>query len=144
MTKDDRLIYLVFKAQQVLRTYLKKALEAQGIKVTPAQAGVLFLLKQKDGQSMSDLSRILAIDNSTLTGLIDRMRRSGFVRRQANPADRRVQKIFITNSGIREIDKAKPVIQRVNQEIKTGFSEADVEALKKVLGGFFEKFGNGQ
>ena len=143
MSTDDRLINLVFTAQQKLRTYLNNALTAEGIRVTPAQAGILFLLKQKDGQSMSELSQALSIDNSTIMGLVDRLEKTGFVSRNASPSDRRISQIHITSEGVEEINRAKIVINRVNQEIKEGFSGTEIENFKRILNSFFDKFGNG-
>lgn len=140
MNKDDRLIYLVFLAQQLLRNYLTSTLQAEGIRITPSQTGILFLLKQQDGRTMTELSQSLGADNSSMTGLIDRLEKSGFVTRQANPNDRRALRIQITPEGIGEIDKAKKVIRRVNEEIKAGHSEEEVAAFRKVLGSFFTKF----
>ncbi|MCX5834406.1 MAG: MarR family transcriptional regulator [Deltaproteobacteria bacterium] len=140
MKKDDRLIYLIFTAQQKLRTYMKNVLVKENVKVTTAQAGILFLLKQKNGQSMSALSQVLSVDNSTLTGLIDRLERSGFVRRNSNPGDRRALNIDITDAGVKELEKAKAVIRRINEEIKAGFSEQEMESFKKVLQHFTLKF----
>ena len=76
MSRDDRLIYLVFTAQQKLRTHLKNAMADAGVSITPAQSGILFLLKKKNGQTMSELSSVLSLDNSTLTGLVDRLERA--------------------------------------------------------------------
>jgi DNA-binding MarR family transcriptional regulator len=140
MAGDDRLIFLVFTAQQKLRGYLKSAFLTEGIKVTPVQTGILFLLKQQNGRTMTDLSQILAADNSTMTGLVDRLEKAGFVVREPSPDDRRALLIYITPEGVAEIDRAKVVIKRVNEEIKTGFSEEEVAAFKKVLKSFFEKF----
>jgi len=141
MNRNDRLIYLLFTAQQKLRTYMKNVLMKENVQVTVAQAGILFLLKQKSGQSMSDVSKLLSIDNSTLTGLVDRLERAGFVRRNSNPGDRRALNIDITDSGIRELEKAKTVIWRINEEIKAGFSEQEMESFKRVLQHFTLKFG---
>ncbi len=140
MIKDDRLIYLVFMAQQKLRNHLNTTLRAEGIKITPSQAGILFLLRQEDGRTMTELSQILGADNSSMTGLIDRLEKSGFVQRRASPEDRRALRIHITPEGIEEIGRARAVIKRVNEEIKAGHSEEEVDAFKRVLGGFFKKF----
>jgi len=140
MKKDDRLIYLIFTAQQKLRTYMKNVMMKENVRVTTAQAGILFLLKQRSGQSMSEMSHYLSIDNSTLTGLVDRLERAGFVRRNSNPDDRRALNIDITDAGIRELERAKAVIRRINEEIKVGFSEQEMESFKKVLQHFTLKF----
>jgi DNA-binding MarR family transcriptional regulator len=143
MPTDDRLIYLVFTAQQKLKTYLNNTLSSEGVTVTPAQAAILFLLREKDGQSMSELSQVLSMDNSTVTGLVDRLQRSGLVTRRANPDDRRISLIRITPQGVEEIKKAKPVITRVNERIKAGLSEREINTFKGILNSFFEKFHNG-
>lgn len=140
-TKDDRLIYLVFTAQQKLRTYLKNAMSEAGVTITPAQSAILFLLKKKNGQTMSGLSSVLSLDNSTLTGLVDRLERAGFVQRNAGTADRRASHVFITDSGGEEIERARIVIRRVNDRIREDFTDGEMEAFKKVLRSFFERFG---
>jgi DNA-binding MarR family transcriptional regulator len=143
MPPDDRLIYLLFTAQQKLRTYLKKKMTKENVRVTAAQAGILFLLKQKNGRTMGELSQILSIDNSTITGLVDRLEKTGLVRRDASPHDRRASHVFINSQGLDEVDKAKRVIRAVNQEIKNGFSAADLESFNRILRSFFHKFDSG-
>jgi DNA-binding MarR family transcriptional regulator len=141
MPKDDRLIFLVFTAQLKLKTYLKNVLSEAGVTITPAQSGILFLLKKKNGQTMSELTQVLSIDNSTLTGLVDRLERSGFVKRNAGTTDRRASHVFITDRGDEEIDRAQAVIRRVNEQIKADFTEREVRAFKKILQSFFVRFG---
>ncbi len=141
MKTDDRLIYLLFMAQQKLRTYINNALHEGDIKTTLSQTGILFLLRQEDGQSMTQLSNALDIDNSTLTGLIDRMERSGYVGRSPSDSDRRAFHISITPQGVEESNRARPLIRKINQEIKSGFSLEEIETFKRVLGGLLEKFG---
>jgi DNA-binding MarR family transcriptional regulator len=140
MKKDDRLIYLILTAQQTLRNHLNSALVAGGVKATIAQNAILFLLKQKDGRTMTELSRILSIDNSTLTGLTDRLEKAGFVRRSANPGDRRSSHICITEEGIAQAEAAKIIIHRVNDKIKEGFTAGEVDSFKAVLNAFSSKF----
>ena len=141
MPKDDRLIFLVFTAQLKLKTYLKNALSESGVTITPAQSAILFLLKKKNGQTMSELTQVLSIDNSTLTGLVDRLERVGYVKRNAGAKDRRASHVFITDRGSEEIDLAQGVIRRVNDQIKADFTEREVEVFKKILKSFFVRFG---
>ncbi len=141
MPKDDRLIFLVFTAQLKLKTYLKNVLSEAGVSITPAQSGILFLLKKKDGRTMSELSQELTLDNSTLTGLVDRLERLDLVKRNAGTADRRASHVFITDRGREEIDRASTVIRRVNEQIKADFKEGEVEAFKNILKSFFVRFG---
>ena len=136
---DDRLIYLISKAQHSLKRYLKKAFAAQGLDLTPVQAGILFLLRTEP-QTMTQLSRILDIDNSAITGLVDRLQNAGLANRQPNPSDRRAWLIAITDKGRVEIERALVIVRRVNDEIKQGFTENEMAIFKKILNSFFEKF----
>jgi DNA-binding MarR family transcriptional regulator len=137
---DERLIYLVFTAQNRLRTHIRNELMAAGVEITLVQAGILFLLKQTNGQPMSQLSRLLFLDNSTLTGLVDRLERSGFVLRKVNPKDRRSSLIHMTSQGNKEVNKAETVIHRVNEEIQADFSKEEIESFKRILNSFVTKF----
>lgn len=140
MKTDDRLIYQLFMARQKLRTYITSALVAQGIRVTLGQAGVLFILQRDDGRTMTELSKALAVKNATLTGLIDRLERSALIMRKASKSDRRSIRIYITPAGSEECERAKPVISRINEQIKSGFSQKELEVFKRVLNSFYRKF----
>ena len=89
MVADDRLIFLLFRAQNKLKNYLRSQLEDAGVRITVVQAGILFLLKQKDGRTMTELSQALSTDNSAITGLADRLEKLGLIVRTMAPNDRR-------------------------------------------------------
>ena len=89
---------------------------------------------------MSELSKKLGIDNSTITGLVDRLEREKYVIRESNPEDRRKHLIKITDKGIAEANKAAKVINRINKTIEDGFSRKEIEAFKTVMHGVIGKF----
>ena len=140
MSRDDRLIYLLSIAQQAVKNHTNRALAAAGVRITVAQSGILLLLKHQDRERISELGRILAIENSAMTGLLDRLERSGFVKRVADPADRRIVLICLTPAGMEEAEKAKSIIRRINDEIKAGFLDREIEGFKSVLEGILDKF----
>ena len=140
MAEDDRLIYLISMAHLALRTRIHGLLAAEGVRLTVPQATVLFLLKEKDGRMMSELGQVLGVDNSAMTGLIDRLEKADFVRREAKREDRRALLIRITQAGLDEAARAADVIRGVNDKIKAGFQAAQIEAFKEVLGGILEEF----
>ncbi|MCU0555544.1 MAG: MarR family transcriptional regulator, partial [Syntrophales bacterium] len=76
MAEDDRLIYLISMAHLALRTRIHGLLAAEGVRLTVPQATVLFLLREKDGRMMSELGQVLGVDNSAMTGLIDRLEKA--------------------------------------------------------------------
>jgi MarR family transcriptional regulator, organic hydroperoxide resistance regulator len=134
METDDRIIYIITETQRSVMAHLKDRLISQGLTITPVQAGILFLLTQQDSRTMTDLSRLLFTDNSSMTRLVDRLEKAGLVKRLADPKDRRALFITITEEGRKQAVLAKKTVKRVNQEIKTRLSPEELEVFKKVLG----------
>ncbi len=137
---DDRLIFLILTAQHLLKKRLQEEFRREEVLITPSHTGILFTLEEKGPQSMNSLSEFLFVKNSTVTGLIDRLEKNRLVRRNPVGGDRRSWHISITGKGLEELDKARKIIHRINDEIKEGHPESDLKGMKNVLGAFFSKF----
>jgi len=140
MAIEDRLIFLISKVCQKLIINLQKAFSEGGVEVTPIQVMLLFFLQKNDGSSLTQISQGLMLENPTITGLIDRLEKSGYVKRSDHPNDRRVYLVNITEKGNRVAKKALPIIKKLNEQIKEGYSKEEIENFKKVLFGTFNKF----
>ena len=138
--QDDRLIYMLAMAHLAVRTHIGSEFLKEEIKVTLPQATVLFLLQEKNGPMLSEIGQLIGVDNSAVTGLADRLEKAGYVTREPNPGDRRAWHLHITPQGRDEAQKASGVVVRVNAEARAGFSAQDIDAFKRVLKGFSEKF----
>ena len=134
MEADDRIIYSLTEAQRILMAHLKDRLSAEGLSITVVQAGMLFLLGQRDGRTMTELSRLLFTENSSMTRLVDRMEKAGLVQRRTDPQDRRTLTISITEAGRKQAAAAKKIVRGVNEDIKARLSPEELEVLKRVLG----------
>jgi DNA-binding MarR family transcriptional regulator len=140
MAVEDRLIFLISKVCQKLIINLQKAFSASGIEVTPIQVMLLFFLQKNDGLNLTQISQGLMLENPTVTGLIDRLEKSGYVKRSDHPNDRRVYLVYLTEEGNRVANKALPIVRRLNEQIKEGYTKEEIESFKKVLVGAFNKF----
>ncbi len=69
--------------------------------LTGPQLTVVKLLESLGDMSLSDLSERIHAQNSTVTGIIDRMGREGLVTRARSTRDRRVVHIRLTDKGKR-------------------------------------------
>jgi DNA-binding MarR family transcriptional regulator len=68
--------------------------------LTSAQYNVLnILIHHPDGLSQRELGDRLVVDRSNVTGLLDRLEKSGRVRRKDDPEDRRVYRVSLTPAG---------------------------------------------
>ena len=140
MALEDRLIFLISKVCQKLVINLQKAFSKSGIAVTPIQVMLLFFLQKKDGSSLTQISQGLMLENPTVTGLIDRLEKLGYVKRSDHPNDRRVYMVYLTEKGSKVAKKALPIVKRLNEQIKEGYSKEEIDNFKKVLFGAFNKF----
>jgi DNA-binding MarR family transcriptional regulator len=140
MTIEDRFIFLISKVCQKLIINLQKAFSEGGVEVTPIQVMLLFFLQKNDGSSLTQISQGLMLENPTITGLIDRLEKLGYVKRSDHPNDRRVYLVYLTEKGNNVAKKALPIVKKLNKQIKEGYSKGEIEAFKKVLIGAFNKF----
>jgi DNA-binding MarR family transcriptional regulator len=140
MAVEDRLIFLISKVCQKLIINLQESFSENSLEVTPIQVMLLFFLQKNDGSSLTQISQGLMLENPTITGLIDRLEKSGYVKRSDHPNDRRVYLVNITEKGNRVANKALPIVKRLNEQIKEGYLKGEIESFKKVLIGAFNKF----
>lgn len=140
MSNNDRMLYLISRAVTRLKYYSIEKFNNSGINITPSQMGILFALTKKNGLKMSELSSLLKVDNSTLTRLADKLEKQGFVERKQSILDRRALTLNITRSGLSESAKAVLIAHEINNEIKSGFTDEEIEIFSRVLYSFIEKF----
>jgi len=89
----ETIIYLYTESRR-----LTKGLASQ-FGLTGPQLTVIKLLETFDDLSLSSLSERIRAQNSTVTGIIDRMEREGLVRRERSTSDRRVVHIRLSDKG---------------------------------------------
>ena len=140
MDKDDRLIFLLGKARHRLITSLDKSLLNKA-GVTTAQSGALFYLMKNDGCLLSQLSRGLMLDNSAITGMVDRLEKKDFIQRRSCANDRRAAKIYLTDAGREAATRALPVVKKYNKAIKEGFSSEEIDGFRRILQSVVDRFG---
>jgi DNA-binding MarR family transcriptional regulator len=91
----ETLLYLYTESRRLARE------QSSRYGVTATQLNVLKLLAEIGGLSLSSLSRRIQAQNSTVSGIVDRMERDGLVLRERSLEDRRVWVIRLTEKGQR-------------------------------------------
>ncbi|HEY8041740.1 MAG TPA: MarR family transcriptional regulator [Polyangiaceae bacterium] len=91
----EAILYLYTESRRVTKEL------ARSVDLTGPQLTVLKMLEGLGDLSLSELSERIRAQNSTVTGIIDRMEREGLVLRARSTEDRRVVKIKLTDKGSR-------------------------------------------
>lgn len=106
---------------------------AESLGLTWARLWVLIEVRRTPGLTMGMLAKHLGLSRSTATSLVDELVRQGLLRRESDPADRRVLRVFPLPSGI---DLLEQVLERRRAIMGEAFGElssGDIEAALRVL-----------
>ena len=126
--------FLVTRIKQVSGRLLERMLAAKGVDAFNGPQGrILFVLWQKDGVSMSELSRQTGLATTSLTSMIDRMEETGLVCRERTTTDRRKVLIYLTDEARGLERDYNEVSDEMNAVFYEGFSEAEAEQLDAYL-----------
>ena len=105
--------------------------------LTGAQYNVLNVLAaREEAISQRELSDVLVVDRSNVTGLLDRMEKAGWVKREDDPADRRVYRISLTVAGRKLWAKVRPKYEAGVAAVTRGLGvwqmKAGIELLQRL------------
>jgi DNA-binding MarR family transcriptional regulator len=128
---ENSLGFLLAKSYQKGYALFKAPLEK--FSLTPKQFSLLAFLWKQDGLSQVELSDKCQIDRTTLGGLIDRLQKQGYVRREPNPEDRRAFQIYLTEKGQALEEELLAIARKVTDSFTAGLSSAETETLRQLL-----------
>jgi len=94
---------LFFQTSKLHRDLSHASLAALGLH--RGQPMLLFALLDQDGQTHSQLAEALMVTPATISRMVQRMERAGFVTRRPDAADERLSRVYLTPAG-RNIDAA--------------------------------------
>lgn len=94
---DNALCFAIYSASHAITRAYKPLLDPFGL--TYPQYLVLLILWERDGQTVGSIGQRLFLESSTLTPLLKRMEKAGYVRRQRAAEDERQVCVFLTESG---------------------------------------------
>jgi MarR family transcriptional regulator for hemolysin len=122
---------LIRRLSRRLRYRLDARLERYGL--TSVQWGVLAALGQVDGQSQAQLQHRLAIEGATLTPIVQRLERDGWIDRAGDPVDRRRQRVWLAAKSREIMAEIATEVEQYRQESLRGFSDAEIATLSALL-----------
>jgi len=127
----DNIVFLLAKAHQRAQGVLKGYLQTFGL--TPMQCLFMESLWEEDGLSVGEIGRLIALDTATLAGILDRMVTAGWVRRETDPDDGRVARVYLTEKAQAAVADLAAVIERANSELLGSFSLEEMLLFKRFL-----------
>jgi DNA-binding MarR family transcriptional regulator len=115
------------------RKFADSALRASDLTFT--QFGTLFAVYQRIGSTMSqrELAVSLETDTTTIMVVCDALEKKGFIKRAADPDDRRVNRIEISEPGKRAIEAGLPKILEAFSPAESAITAQEAEAILPIM-----------
>jgi DNA-binding MarR family transcriptional regulator len=126
--------YYLSRARNVLAERMDQAVEPLGL--TSSQIAVILLLSCGRAHTPYELARAMSYDSGSMTRMLDRLEKKGFIVRTRSDADRRMVELQLTPQGT-DAAKVLPGIGAtvLNEQLR-GFSDADLATLIDLLARF--------
>ncbi len=112
---------------RMLRTYSDQ--RAREVHMTRAQWAVLAKLRRAQGVKQCELANSLDLAPITLARLVDKLTASGLVERRDDAADRRANRLFLTEEAAPTLQKLDSLGEAVMARALAGLDEAAIAEL---------------
>jgi DNA-binding MarR family transcriptional regulator len=97
------------------------------------QPRLLGALYQDEGPTHGELAEHLRVTPATITKMIQRMEKAGFVERRADPADQRVSRVYLTGAGHAVRAAMDEALETLEEESLAGLTEVERGQLYQFL-----------
>ena len=125
--------FLMAKIRQVAGRIFERMLKNYDIEINSAQGRIMFALWQQDNISINELAKKTQLKKSTLTSMLDRLERMGYIRRERSKKDRRTILIRRTKKDKNLEKKYVELSQEHTNFFYKGFSESQIDRFEKDL-----------
>jgi DNA-binding MarR family transcriptional regulator len=105
----------------------------EGLGLYQGQPAVLRVLWEQDGLTQSELAESLDRSPSTITNMVKRMEKAGFVQRRPDPRDERISRVYLTGAGDSIKAAVRDVWRAFEEQAFAGFSEGELAVLRGFL-----------
>ncbi len=131
MKPNECIFFQMAKTNRKGIQFLNQHLE--DLKLTSAQGMVINSLGEEDNIMFNHLGEKLDLTSATLTGIVDRLERSGFVKRQPNPGDRRSVLVALTEAGQDILPEIRTIVASANKKFLNNLSVEEETMIRGLL-----------
>lgn len=131
-TIEEELLVSLLRTTDVLSARFEQMIRPFNISMT--QYNVLRILRGAgpDGRTCGEIGERMIAREPDVTRLLDRMEKSGLIKRTRDTSDRRVVVTRITNAGLKLLDEIDPKLREIDGLVKP-MGERKIENMLKLL-----------
>lgn len=138
MMKKEIGVY-IDRTYKVVRQDLINRFKTAGLDITPEQWVILSKLDKKT-MTQTDLANGSFKDKHTVSRILDLLVKKRFVVREQDPEDGRKYQISLTEQGLEELERARPLVYASREKGWENLSEEEYSQLRILLDKVFEGY----
>lgn len=141
MAHSDHILFLITRLQERAYRYLARELKRRGIEgIEPSHGAIIRQLSVHGSLSMSRLAALIDRTKPTVTVLVRKLVKHGYLERVQDSMDSRVTQIHLTDKAKALADDFQEISRQMRQTIYRGFTKKDqkelVDRLEKAIHNF--------
>lgn len=139
--KTDHVIALIARVRDKAYAFIIRELNKKKITgLVPSHGGIMSTLFKKDKVPMKELAERIGRDKSTVTALVNKLMRAGYVAKEKNPDDNRITYLCLTAKGRSLEHDFDEISEKLIATTFRGFSQKErediVKGIVKILNNF--------
>ncbi|MBM7615526.1 MarR family winged helix-turn-helix transcriptional regulator [Alkaliphilus hydrothermalis] len=133
--KDKYIVYFISKTKKKMTDFIERRLKEKEMgDLAPSYGNILTALYDNNGKlSMKEIGQLIGKDKSTITALVNKLSKLGYVKTEKSKEDRRVTYVKTTEKGREVEDKFNDISKEVYLTAYKNFSIEEREVLLKLL-----------
>ena len=124
---------LMSQVDRLCTKHFSQNAQNAGINISQDQWLVLGPVWKVEGIAQKDIAEYCGKDKTSVTKIIDTLEKKNLVVRVTDQLDHRVKRVVLSQKGRELFISALPVMAQTRDELRSGISDKEIEALKSIL-----------
>jgi len=122
------------KLSRLVEDHLHELMESEGITDIHPSAGIILIpLLGREGQTLSELARLIHMKAPTITVIANRLEEKGWIRRERGTKDRRQVHLYLTKNGRQKAEVLDGIHRKVFQRMSQGIDRSSLVQANNTL-----------
>lgn len=119
--------HLIFQLANLQKKYLFERLKE--VDLNPVQAQTLHFIYRESGPIQRSLASYLGKHEATISNILNVLENRGYLYRQTASANSRQKQIFLTDAGLKQVEKINGIFKDLEEEVCAGLSSQEHDAI---------------
>lgn len=126
--------HLARRFQQIAVAIFHAEVGAAGFDITPVQYAALVAVAKNPGIDQATLAGLIAYDQTTIGGVVDRLVQKNFLTRRISDKDRRARELLVNDEGSQALRDMEPAVEAAQRIMLRGLTFDEATELLRLLG----------